>query len=300
MNTQHFEPIAYHKPNWDSISTHLRDGLYPQSSLYLAAKHAQGPAFVARLAAALLCRGNEPPCGQCGECERLINHVHPDFIKVVAEGKGDAIKIDQIRALCDRVVQTPQRGKCLVVALYPADRLNTAAANALLKILEEPPKHAYFILLAEQSRTIPATVLSRCQIRALASPAIDDYLSLAAFYADSEERAKLLSQQDVFVEIICQYLEDEIPVTALTDTLSQYPLSDVLWFLSLIISFLLERRLLNQALDKAAWHRLSKTMHLPSAFKMLSQIYTLLEKLNHNININTLMALDHLFMLLKP
>lgn len=299
MNIDFLEPISFHKENWAHINSALKKGLYPQSSLYVAARHAKGSLFVTRLALSLLCRGNDVPCGTCAECERFLHHVHPDFIKIEADGKTGIIKIDQIRDLCERVIQTPKRGKAIVVTILSADRLNAAAANALLKILEEPPRHVYFILLAEQTRSIPATILSRCQIRSLASPFISNYLSLAEFYTDTEERAKLLLKQDEFITLLSQYLHDEIAVTTLSDSLSQYTIADVLWFLSLIISFLIENCLLNKRQEKMPWSRLCQTIHIPSAFKMLSQIYTLLEKLNHNININSIMALDHLFMLLK-
>jgi DNA polymerase III delta' subunit len=105
-------------------------------------------------------------CGQCSGCKQALQQQHPDVCLVQAS--EHTIKIDQIRELTvwlqtTRYYQTPR-----VILLYPACRMNESAANALLKILEEPPPHTHFFLLSTQSRPLPATVRSRCQILRLA------------------------------------------------------------------------------------------------------------------------------------
>lgn len=121
-----------------------------------------GKAFAAvALAQALNCEP-EPGigCGRCSGCDRIRREVHPDLICVVSDGK--TIKIEQIRALEDRLAQGPHEGRALVVLLDEAERLTTAAANAMLKSLEEPRARVHFVLVTAAPSRLPITVRSRC------------------------------------------------------------------------------------------------------------------------------------------
>ena len=121
-------------------------------------------------AASLLCVNESTrPCGNCRQCE-LFQHQHPDYCLVSPEEAGKAIKIDQIRALQDFVVQTPLVARCRVILITSADALNLAAANALLKILEEPPINTYWLLAASNPELIPMTIRSRCQALKINAP----------------------------------------------------------------------------------------------------------------------------------
>ena len=80
------------------------------------------------------------------------------------------IAVDQVRALLGKVYTTPQISNSKVIILYPADSLNNNAANALLKCLEEPPAHTYFLLVSAFASRLPATVRSRCRLLFVESP----------------------------------------------------------------------------------------------------------------------------------
>ena len=80
----------------------------------------------------------------------------------------DTIGIDRVRALTEFVQLTSHRQRAKVAVIAPAERMNAAAANALLKTLEEPPAGTYLVLVADQPGRLPATILSRC--RKLAAP----------------------------------------------------------------------------------------------------------------------------------
>ncbi|MDY0003837.1 MAG: DNA polymerase III subunit delta' [Polyangia bacterium] len=121
-----------------------------------------GKAFAAAaLAQALNCE-REPGagCGICPACDRLRREVHPDLIRVVSDGKS--IKIEQVRSLEDRLAQGPHEGRALVVLFDEAERLTTAAANAMLKSLEEPRPRVHFVLVTAAPSRLPITVRSRC------------------------------------------------------------------------------------------------------------------------------------------
>jgi DNA polymerase III subunit delta' len=84
------------------------------------------------------------------------------------------IKIDQIRALSDFMNVSTHRQGMRVIVLYPAEALNTAAANALLKTLEEPPPHTMFLLVSNSLDRLLPTILSRCRKFPLTMPAPEE------------------------------------------------------------------------------------------------------------------------------
>ena len=150
------------------------------------------------------------PCGRCSSCGWMSARQHPDFrwvrpdadaendpIAMTADGSDDGsiagagaaadadtsgtasegkarsreIRIEQIRGLSSFAFVGSHRGGLRVVLISPAQKMNYAAANALLKVLEEPPEGLLFVLVADSLRGIPATILSRCRRQELAVPA---------------------------------------------------------------------------------------------------------------------------------
>jgi DNA polymerase-3 subunit delta' len=104
---------------------------------------------------------------------------HPDWrqVRPDPESKSGEIAIDAIRELTERSALTPVRGTRKLVLIDPADRMNAAAANALLKTLEEPAGNTLLLLIAEQPGRLPATIRSRCQLLKLAVPPQDQALA---------------------------------------------------------------------------------------------------------------------------
>lgn len=138
----------------------------------------QGPARLGkfavaeRLAQRVLCTGREAggdPCGQCRGCQLLAAGTHPDYQRISFGPTRDGTKlrteivIEQIRRLSEQMALTPQYGGAQVVIIDPADAINSAAANALLKTLEEPVPGRYLWLISAQPNRLPATIRSRCQ-----------------------------------------------------------------------------------------------------------------------------------------
>jgi DNA polymerase-3 subunit delta' len=112
-------------------------------------------------------------CGICTSCEKISKNIHPDvhfvdFVKQAELECGDLdkqkiIKIETIRYMQKKVSTKIHEGKWKIFIIEPAEKMNTAAANSLLKTLEEPPKNTIIILLARHKETIPKTIISRCQ-----------------------------------------------------------------------------------------------------------------------------------------
>lgn len=101
------------------------------------------------------------PCGRCRSCKKIISGNHPDIILVTPAGA--MIKVDQIRALCSKLVLKPYEASKRFAIIIGAQKLNPEAGNTLLKTLEEPPEHTVFILTALQASDILPTIVSRCQ-----------------------------------------------------------------------------------------------------------------------------------------
>ncbi|MEM7054208.1 MAG: DNA polymerase III subunit delta' [Pseudomonadota bacterium] len=117
------------------------------------------------LARRLLCLAPEQsqPCGQCKSCTLFESATHPDFFRLQIEDDKTAILIDQVRELTTRIVLTPSIGSRRIGLIHSAERMNTNAANALLKTLEEPAAETWLILISDRPQQLPATILSRCQ-----------------------------------------------------------------------------------------------------------------------------------------
>jgi len=119
-------------------------------------------------------------CGACRACGLLKAGTHPDYQHVTFEltEKGDKYRselvVDQSRRLGEWFSKTPQFGGAQVALVEPADMLNTAAANALLKTLEEPAGNRYLLLVSGRAGRLPATIRSRCLRIEFALPARED------------------------------------------------------------------------------------------------------------------------------
>ena len=103
---------------------------------------------------------NLVPCNKCVNCTQFNNKQNTDIIEIDAASNNG---VDEIRDLRDKVNLVPSFGKYKVYIIDEVHMLTTAAFNALLKTLEEPPKHIIFILATTEPHKIPATILSRCQ-----------------------------------------------------------------------------------------------------------------------------------------
>ncbi|TWI03494.1 DNA polymerase-3 subunit delta' [Luteimonas cucumeris] len=143
-------------------------------------------AVAERLAQRMLCqaRGTDgEACGQCRSCLLLAAGTHPDFnlITFVPNREGTRLRteivIEQIRGLSEKLMLTPQYGGAQVAIIDPADAINHAACNALLKTLEEPVPGRYLWLVSAHPARLPATIRSRCQKLEFRLPSQDEAIA---------------------------------------------------------------------------------------------------------------------------
>jgi len=101
------------------------------------------------------------PCGVCSSCRKILSDSHPDIIMI--KPSGPYIRISQVRDLCELLAFKPYEARIRTVIISDAQTMNTAAGNALLKLLEEPPERTILILTATEKSDLIPTIASRCQ-----------------------------------------------------------------------------------------------------------------------------------------
>lgn len=144
------------------------------------------------LAAALVCeRGGEKPCGVCTQCRLTAQKLNPDVIELArrVDDKGKQkreIAVEQVRDMAADAWVRPQKAERKVYVIKDAGFMNDAAQNAALKLLEEPPLYASFILCAPSAESLLQTIRSRCVIirpggeeKREENPLSKEYISLA-------------------------------------------------------------------------------------------------------------------------
>jgi DNA polymerase III subunit delta' len=161
--------VVGHRRILDLLSRSIAGGSLPPSLIF-SGPDGVGKRLVAEaVAQALNCTArvaSETPdeadgCGKCAVCRRISRGVHPDVL-MVTPGDNGSIKIEQIREVIDRTIYRPFEGRRRVTILDHADALMSAAQNALLKTLEEPPSSSVFILVTSRPDALLPTVRSRC------------------------------------------------------------------------------------------------------------------------------------------
>jgi len=176
-------------PWFASILARLPETL-PAALLLSGQKGLGKEAMALSLAQARLCErrgGLWQHCGDCASCHLFAAGNHPDFRLLTPAGDSDEasdaegptaagkkpslyIRIDAVRDVAGLAGMTSHRGVARVVVISPAESLYPNAANALLKILEEPPANMHFLLIAHEPHRLPKTILSRCFRVSVAMP----------------------------------------------------------------------------------------------------------------------------------
>ena len=275
-------------------------------------------AFGWYLASALLCQAPlvDSPCGRCPSCSLMQANSYPDFSFATLEVDdkthklNKVIKIQQIRKLIYRMTLTNNLQGGKIALLYPAEKLNQAAANSLLKTLEEPSADSILILLTHNAGRLPITIRSRCQRWVLQNPAhgiasswlqqqglqsaqLDACLELAhndAQLALELHRQGFIQQLDEFSELLQKYLSDRIDVVSLV---KQLKVSDSRK-LSLILKTEIQRRmvgLLSNKPDPALKQSLRGLLDLTKKIDRVLQV--------EDNNLNLLLQLEDVLISLK-
>lgn len=192
--------LPWQQAQWREILAWRASNRLPHALLLCGARGIGKQHFATAFAQALLCAQPEADgqaCQHCSSCRLFVAGSHPDYQSLTPAEEGRAILIDQIRALNGYLALKSHRGGHKVAALWPADRMNTAAANALLKTLEEPAPNTLLMLITSRPSALPATVRSRCQRLSFTPPAPDLAMPwLVERLGAQQEAAQLLALAD--------------------------------------------------------------------------------------------------------
>src|SRR5262249_44147221 len=146
----------------DRLRTKLHEGRFPHALIFSGQEGVGKRTCALMVAKALNCAEAEAGdfCDACSDCRKITSGAHPDVTTVSVEEDATQIKIAQIRQLLGGLDLQPLEGRNKIFIIDPADRLNSEAANALLKGLEEPPQNSFFILVAVNVHDLLLTVRS--------------------------------------------------------------------------------------------------------------------------------------------
>lgn len=166
-------------------------GTMPHSLLFCGPKGVGKATFAFRLARFILSGGNEsgglfggsssldiPP--ESPVFRRIMGQSHGDFLSITPDEKGatPSIKVDEIRTIGSFLAMTPSESQWRVVIIDAADDMNPNAANALLKVLEEPPSYCMIILISHQPGLLLPTIRSRCRTIPFLAPKDADFSAI--------------------------------------------------------------------------------------------------------------------------
>ena len=139
-----------------------------------------------------MCRCRNPMEGTCDDCRKIRENIHPDLLYVLGSGKTGAISIDSVRDMRRNALIAPNEAEKRVFVLEDCDNMLPAAQNAFLKIFEEAPPHAVFIMTCRSSMNLLDTIRSRGRIFSLSPVNVEEGASFIArtLRAGSEDAAR--------------------------------------------------------------------------------------------------------------
>jgi len=177
-----------------------------------------GKTTLARLLAkAVNCMNPDPtkrPCNECENCKAVNKNSFLDLIEIDAASNTS---VDDVRDLRDKINFSPSQGKYKIYIIDEVHMLSTAAFNALLKTLEEPPPHAIFVLATTEIHKIPATVLSRCQRHEFRRVPVDEIVANLKNIIKAEN---IQADEDALIQIARQSAGGMRDAISLLDQLS--------------------------------------------------------------------------------
>ena len=182
---QTFSDVVGQKSVTDTLRAQLETGKLSHAYLFTGTRGTGKTSCAKILAKAVNCENpnHGDPCGLCPSCRAIDEGSCMDVLEIDAASNNG---VDSVRVLRDDAIYTPGTVKMRVYIIDEVHMLSTAAFNALLKIIEEPPAHLLFILATTELQKVPATILSRCQRFAFKRLRPDEIASRLNFIAYQE------------------------------------------------------------------------------------------------------------------
>jgi hypothetical protein len=234
-------------------------------------------------------------CGSCQGCLLFKDAEHPDLHYIKPHQPGHAIKIEQIRELNQVVIQTPLILPFQLVVLACADTMNSYASNALLKTLEEPSLNVHFILLAENARLLPKTILSRCWQLKYEQELSLDRLAINQNELD-DNKIQLIHKVDDIKLNILKYLQDQGDLIGCLKLFASYSIDDSLWALQFITQDIIQEQLKLKPISSIG---LIAALPMQLWWKFWDKILVLRRQIKTQTSLQGSLILSDLFLTLK-
>jgi DNA polymerase III subunit delta' len=315
-------PYPWQEKQWQHLVDRKQNNTLPHALLLTGCEGLGKLAFAKAVAGLLLCKqpiNGKQACGHCTSCKLFNVNNHPDLILVHPEAKAKSknIKVDQIREIIRDAATTSQQGGYQIVIIEPADTMNIAAANALLKTLEEPEANVVIMLVTAKPKLLPATISSRCQQISFYPPRHDvakqwladkvspgndldlllEYASNVPLLALQMLNDKSYEARNQFFDGLSAAIENKISCVSFAENCSDFELSFVVMNLFNIIldvlklKYYAESAILNK--DRVLFLKVLVARTTPlKLFAYLDQLTLLNQYLNSNINLNKQLAIE--------
>jgi DNA polymerase III subunit gamma/tau len=180
-----FADVVGQEPVVRTLRNAVQRGKVHHAYLFVGSR-GTGKTSMAKILAACLNCERGPTIEPCGECESCLSIAHASSLDVIEMDAASNNSVDDIRELRESVAYSPVSGRSKVYILDEAHMLSTAAWNAFLKTLEEPPPNTVFVLATTEAQKVPATVVDRCHRFDFHRPTIEQIASVVRRAARAE------------------------------------------------------------------------------------------------------------------
>lgn len=256
----------------------------------------------------MLCQSRDnPDCTTCQSCQLVHLEQHPDVLQIQPDKSGGQIKIEQIRTMLGTVFLSPKLSTQRVIIISPAEQLNLAAANALLKVLEEPPLGVYFILTADNPGLLLPTILSRCQIWRIAHD--DAFMTschdLILRILFNDEDHPLSGAYQSIMDDLHHVLIEKTSVSLIAAKWQSFRLFDMTQILYCIVSQMIRDHMFENSNSFSSNRERLRVRReqlplcpLSILFHALDYLHAVFEKINHTIHMNTQLVIENFLMIM--
>jgi DNA polymerase-3 subunit gamma/tau len=183
-----FADVVGQEPVVRTLRNAVQRGKVHHAYLFVGSRGTGKTSMAKILAACLNCNRSpaHPTIDPCGECESCLSIAHASSLDVIEMDAASNNSVDDIRELRESVAYSPVSGRSKVYILDEAHMLSTAAWNAFLKTLEEPPPNTVFVLATTEAQKVPATVVDRCHRFDFHRPTVEQIASVVRRAAAAE------------------------------------------------------------------------------------------------------------------
>lgn len=183
-----FENLSVTDSFKNSIISALSQGRLSHALIFEGVDDVTRLSAAKETAKALVCKGDNKPCGVCTCCLKAASDSHPDIHILMKSDDSNMIKVDEIRELRVKAQVYPNEAAKSVFIIHDAQYMNTQSQNALLKIFEEPSQHVSFILTCDSKSSLLETVISRATLYSLGD--VKTYAGKSEADIIAQEKAK--------------------------------------------------------------------------------------------------------------